>query len=170
MMSRRHLGATLALLLLASAAVGVARSARPVPPVDPSSSARTAAQPDMRGSLLLTVEIDTRGVRVLQVTRKSGLAFRAPRHADDMAYRWRVVDPAGVELASGGFDPGRICTDAAHSGRPPHVEGDQIVPHIAHVNVKVPDVSGAARFEFRRRVDGHEVVCGSTSIDTVGIR
>lgn len=163
-MTSRALLAALLGTLLCGAAVGVATSSRPHPQ-DP-----IVRVPEPRGTLILTVEIDHRGVRVLQATRKPDLAFRSPRHAPEMDFRWTLRDAAGRALAESGFDPFRICLDPTHAGLPPHVEGDVRIPHVAHANVKVPDLAGAASIDFALRDAGVVRPFGSVAHDTFPVR
>ena len=129
------------------------------------------ARPARSGTLLLTVEVATGGIDVLQVVARPALEFRSPRHADRMPFGWRVVDAGGNELATGGFDPSRICLDPAHAGQPPHVDGDFLEPHVAHTNVKIPDLDGATTVEFLRRTeDGRSVPFGAVDLATARTR
>lgn len=163
-MTRRFLSAALLGALLCGAAVGVGRSLAD----DPRSPDATAPSPT--GTLILTVEIDHSGVHVLQATRKPGLRFRAPRRADEMEFRWALRDAAGNALAESGFAPFRMCLDPAHAGQPPHVEGDVRVPHVAHFNVKVPDLADVATIEFALREGGVTRPFGSARRDALPVR
>ncbi|MBK8975431.1 MAG: hypothetical protein IPM29_05860 [Planctomycetes bacterium] len=163
-MSTRIAWAALLGALLCGAALGFGRAPAP----DPQDPAAATQAPT--GSLLLTVEIDSAGVRVLEATRKPALAFRAPRHADDMPFRWTLRDAEAESLATGGFDPFRICLDPAHAGQAPHFEGDVIVPHVAHFNVKIPALAGAATIEFGHRDDGGVRPFGSARFAEMAIR
>ncbi|MEY2982251.1 MAG: hypothetical protein ACO4CT_07235 [Planctomycetota bacterium] len=101
------------------------------------------------GTVIATVEIDHRGVRVLTATRKPSLGFRKSGADADHPFGWILRDAAGDVLAQGGFDPAKVCRDPSHAGQPPHVVGCEVVPHTAHANVKLPDMGArAATLEF----------------------
>jgi hypothetical protein len=111
--------------------------------------------PDRAGSLMLTVQIDASGVRVMQATRKPDVEFRAPKAWQQMPLRWVMRDAQRAIVAEGGFDPAELCLDPTHAGLPAHVRGDLIVPHVAHTNVKVPELGAAfASIEFTVAKDG----------------
>jgi hypothetical protein len=121
-------------------------------PSAPTSDPVPASESD--GTVIATIEIDHRGVRVLAATRKPTLAFRAPRAADDLLYGWVLRDAAGTVLAESGFDPAKVCRDPSHAGQPPHVEGCEVIPHTGYANVKLPDFGArAATLEFVYRSD-----------------
>jgi hypothetical protein len=162
-MNRRLLAGAAALLLLSGAAVGVHRQSREIP-VDPAPASRPS------GCLMLTVEIDHRGVRVLEATHKPGLGFRAPRHAGQMEFRWTLRDAGGHALADGGFDPAEVCLDPSHAGQPPHLRGCEVIPHLAHANLKVPDIGATRTIEFARRDGGLEVPLGAVALDLLPLR
>ncbi len=119
----------------------------------------TAVNPSAPGdvphtsSLMLTIEIDHAGVSVIQALRKPGLKTRLPRDWKTFPHRWRLLGSQGQVLTEGGFDPGDLCLDPRHANRPPHVSGDQIRPHVGHMDIKVPDLGTRAHtIEFLRRV------------------
>jgi hypothetical protein len=129
----------------------------PAPQAHPSAEQRLVEAGWPADSLMLTLEIDQRGARVIQALRKPGLRVRLPWDWRSTRYRWRVRDAAGALLAEGGFDPGPLCEDPAHVGQPPHVFGDQVLPHVVHTNVKVPDFgSSQATVELARVVGAGE--------------
>lgn len=160
-MSRHLLRGALALLLVTGAAFGVQ-----TPQGGPATP--TAARAD--GSLILTVEIDHRGVRVVQAVRRPELGYRARKHEDGMPFRWTVRDATGAAIADGGFEPAEVCLDPAHAGQPPHVSGCVVTPHVGHHNLKVPDLATAATIEFARRDAGGAVRLGSVARDQLPFR
>ena len=135
----------LAPLLLLAATVVAARSVRGPEP----APAAPAASP---ATLMLTIALDATGVRVLQATHKPALAFRLPADHDGFPLHWTLRDAAGAVLAAGASDPGPVCLDPAHRGRPGHVQGDIAIPHELCTNVKVPDLGERLhRVEFTWR-------------------
>src|SRR5690606_23263 len=149
-------------VLLASALLGAGSSA--------TLPTESVAAPRAEGTLILTVEIDHRGVRVLQAVRKPNLRFRAPRHEAELPFRWTLRDAAGRALASSGFDPFQVCLDPTHAGRPPHVDGDVCIPHVAHATVKLPDLATAAAIGFTRREGGVARAFGALRRDAFPVR
>lgn len=109
-----------------------------------------AARAQRTTTLMLTVQVDATGVKVVGTTRKPDLDYKASRHDEVRPFQWTMRDAQGTELAKGAFDPGTLCLDPAHLGQPTHVKGDVAYPHVVHVNVKVPDLAGFDRIEFQR--------------------
>ena len=142
------LAAATAALALGGAAVGVHSLTRPQTSLDPVV-ATAPALPEATTTLMLTVQLDAvDGVRVLQTLAKPQLGFQQPRNWARLPLQWTMRDADGAVIARGGFDPHLICLDPEHAGQPPHMTGDQIVPHIAHANLKVPALDGFDRIEF----------------------
>ena len=124
------------------------------------------------GTVIATVEIDHRGVRVLVATRKPSLGIGKPKAAGEQALVWVLRDAAGAVLAEGPVDPAKICRDPSHAGQPPHVVGCEVVPHTAHANVKLPDFGArAATLEFVDRSDATSPLSlGATRWDALPVR
>ena len=131
---------------LAIVLLGVLRSA--AQPAESVQLGDPVAATPHEGTLIVTVEIDHRGVRSLQGVRKPALRFRTPRHEAELPFRWTLRDAAGEVLASSGFDPFTVCLDPAHAGQPPHVDHGVLVPHVAHATVKLPDLAATATIAF----------------------
>lgn len=114
------------------------------------------------GSLLLTLRLDAAGVTIEQATAKPDVAFRRVKDWETMPFRWVMRDAQGGVLAEGGFDPALLCLDPTHSGRPPHLQGDQLIPHGTHMNIKVPDLRRGGVLAFAeiafsvRKADGYQ--------------
>ena len=142
--------------------------------------------PAAGGTVIATVEIDHRGVRVLVATRKPSLGIGKPKAAGEQALVWVLRDAAGAVLAEGPVDPAKICRDPSHAGQPPHVGpgvrargrttsdivGCEVIPHTAHANVKLPDFGArAATLEFVDRSDATSPLSlGATRWDALPVR
>ncbi|MEY4675214.1 MAG: hypothetical protein RL148_2998 [Planctomycetota bacterium] len=118
----------------------------PLPP-DAAKAQRTT-------TLMLTLQVDAEGVKVVGATRKPDLGYTPVKHPESRPFQWTMRDAQGAELAAGAFDPGTLCLDPAHFGQPGHVRGDIAYPHVVHLNVKVPDLKVFDRIEFRRVAAG----------------
>lgn len=165
-----------ALAITLAAVVGIAQSGLPWFEGPDGQKPVNAGQPQKpTGSLMLTVQIDASGVTVLQATAKPDVAFRLPKDWETMPLRWILRDSQGKALAEGGFDPAQLCLDPAHKGQPPHVQGDQLIPHVGHVNLKVPNLQADGRLafsaiEFSMRKDDTYQPFGIARSDAMSIR
>lgn len=113
---------------------------------------KTPDQVPHRDSRMLSIKIEPGGIQLLQTLEKKGLQTRLPQDWPTHPYRWRLLDAQGDVLVEGAFDPGPLCLDPKHAGWQPHVHGDQVTPHVAFANVKVPDLGAQARrVQFLRR-------------------
>lgn len=175
-MTRRLLFAAVAATLsLGGAAVGLHSLTSPQPSLDPVVRSAPAL-PIATSTLMLSIQIDaTEGVTVLQALAKPQLGFQQPRNWESLPLQWTMFDASGRPLARGGFDPHLICLDPAHAGQPPHTTGDQLVPHVAHVNLKVPALEGFDHLEFSwvGKADGpadRSRALGTVSAATLSIR
>lgn len=149
--------------------VGLRASAPTETPRAAQAEARVA--PATEGSLMLSLEIDHAGVRVLQALAKPGLAVRPARDAASFPFRWTLVGPSGGTLAENVFDPGPVDLDPAHAGEPPLVRGDTITPRLLHANLKVPDLRAAgAVLRFERRDGASWIACGEQALDRLDVR
>jgi hypothetical protein len=134
-------------------------------------AAEVPVVPAAKGALLLSLEIDHAGVRVLQALAKPGLEVRPARDAASLPFRWRLVSPSGTPLAENAFDPGPVDLDPAHAGEPPLVRGDTITPRLLHANVKVPDLRATgALLRFERRDGSGWIACGEHALDRLTVR
>lgn len=157
--------------VVALTAWNAGRATTPAPssssPTDPVPATAAAG-----GTVIATVEIDHRGVRVLVATRKPSLRMRAPKMDGEQPLAWILRDAAGAVLAEGSIDPARICRDPNHAGQPPHVVGCEVIPHTAHANVKLPDFGArAATLEFvDRSVTASPLSLGAIRWDALPVR
>jgi hypothetical protein len=141
----------------------------------PADAPRAVAEevrpaPVASGALLLSLEIDHAGVRVLQALAKPGLQVRPARDAAALPFRWTLTGASGALLAENAFDPGPVDLDPAHAGEPPIVRGDTITPRLLHANVKVPDLrSAGAVLRFERRDGARWIACGEHSLDRLTV-
>jgi hypothetical protein len=134
----------------------------------PATAPAPAAAPT--GTLMLTVALDARGVRVLRATRKPDLAFRLPEDSAAFPLHWTLRDGAGAVLATGAADPGPVCLDPAHLHQPGHAQGDVAVPHELCTNVKVPDLGARLqRVEFAWHGGGLPRAFGSADRAALGL-
>ncbi|MBL8899374.1 MAG: hypothetical protein JNM84_17185 [Planctomycetes bacterium] len=142
----------------------------------PAESPRAVAEelrpaPVASGALVLSLEIDHTGVRVLQALAKPGLLVRPARDPWSLPFRWTLTSPTGALLAENAFDPGPVDLDPAHAGEPPLVRGDTITPRLLHANVKVSDFRAAgAVLRFERRDGARWIACGEHSLDRLTVR
>ena len=171
-MTQRLVRGLLAVALLAGVGIALSRSVRIQDPLEPDGplASRVPAGPARTATLMLTVQLDANGVHVLQATRKPDLEWVARRNDAQLVRRWTMRDAVGAVIATGGFDPARICLDPAHVGRGPHMEGDVTIPHVDHTNLKVPDLPAFDRLEFTRLVDGVEQPFGVASKRALTLR
>ena len=148
------------------------RAGAPEAPAAASSAERApVVAPSTAGALLLSLEIDHAGVRVLQALAKPGLAVRPSRDAAAQPFRWTLANAAGAPLAEGAFDPGPVDLDPARAGEPPLVRGDTITPRLLHANLKVPDLRAAgAVLRFERRDGARWIACGTHALAALDVR
>lgn len=161
-----------AVVVTAGASVALSGSRFAHSSVDPDGSGGSGkrATPARTTTLILTLAIDATGARVLQATRKPALDFTMPRGGSDLPLQWTMHDDAGEVIAAGGFDPSRICLDPTHAGQPPHALGDLAIPHLSHVNLKVPDLAAFDSIHFTWQTGSDAKPFGNLSRHSIELR
>jgi hypothetical protein len=167
----------LSTLVAGGIAVGVAASVqdpqdpRRTEPPDGVHTTHSRALPvdDEVKTLLLTVELDSRGARTVLITPKDE-EFVPPGGSETMPFGWIVRDAAGKALAEGGFDPGVVDLDPANFGQPGTYQGDIHIPTATATLVAIPALADFATIQYFQRGGAVQQPFGFARRDQIQVR
>jgi hypothetical protein len=107
-------------------------------------------------ALLLHLTYSSSSISFVQKASKPNLAWRPEKSVGDVSYD--ILDSAGLVLHSGSFHVPQVSDSGADE-----LEGDVLIPSVADIYVKVPDVAGASQMAFTKN-DAQRASLGQISL------